>query len=51
MIAAIIDILAARLGIWALARLYGPLCKPPYEPGCIQCDAGRMVVSLREVGE
>lgn len=41
-----LDILAARAGIWAMNRLYGGGCAPPYEPACVGCDAGRMVERL-----
>ena len=41
-----LDILAARAGIWAMNRLYGGGCAPPYEEACVGCDAGRMVERL-----
>jgi hypothetical protein len=52
-----LDYIAARAGLWAMNRLYGGGCSPPYEEGCVGCDVGRMVghlekllVDLRKLG-
>ena len=44
----LIDRIAATVGIWALTRLFGG-CEPPYEPGCIACQAAKMVYAMREI--
>lgn len=44
-----LDYVAARAGLWAMNRLYGGGCAPPYEADCVGCDAGRMAVRLEEL--
>lgn len=54
---ALIDRVAARLGIWALRRLFGADCTTdvrddwPDEPNmhCPSCDAKRLVAAMRDI--
>lgn len=44
----LLDIIAARLAIWALRRVFG-LCKPPHDPECMGCQAAALVAQMREM--
>lgn len=43
------DIIAARAALWALNRLFGGGCAPPYDGGCIGCAAGRVAEVLEDI--
>jgi len=43
------DIIAARIGLWALNRLFGGGCAPPYDGDCIGCAAGRVAEVLEDI--
>jgi hypothetical protein len=52
----LLDRFAARVGIWALRRLYGADCETDVNadfPGegmyCISCDAKRIILSLADI--
>jgi hypothetical protein len=45
----LVDYIAAKAGLWAMKRLYGGGCAPPYQEGCVGCEAGRMAERLEEL--
>jgi len=45
----LVDYIAAKAGLWAMKRLYGGGCAPPYQEDCVGCDAGRMAERLEEL--
>ena len=45
----LVDYIAAKAGVWAMKRLYSSGCAPPYQDGCVGCDAGRMAERLEEL--
>ena len=54
---ALIDIIAARVGVWALRRLFGGDCPTDVRddyPGrsdfaCLSCDAKRLIDCMTEI--
>lgn len=46
----LIDVVAARIGIWAIERLFKPLCKT-HEDNCIDCQAQKIQGAMKSVLE
>lgn len=44
-----LDLLAARLGIWAIKRLWGTCPPEDYDPDCISCAAGNVVRGMQDI--